>query len=61
MRASTAASVTFTGTPWRSHEATTHATTAGSTPRARGTASGVVAEVRSVEWVTTGTLTIGTT
>ena len=54
-------SVTFTGTPWRSHETTTHATTAGSTSLARGTVLGEVTEVRSVEWVTNATLMIGTT
>lgn len=61
MRATTAAPVTFTATPWRSHDATTHATTAWSTSLAPGLACGEVAEVRSVGWVTTGTLAIGTT
>ena len=60
MRATTAASVTFTGTPWRWQESTTHATTAGSTFPSSGTERGAVAAVRSVGWVTIGTVAIGT-
>jgi hypothetical protein len=53
--------VTLIGTPWRSQDWTSHATTAGSTSPESGKARGEVAEVRFVEWVTTATLTIGTT